>query len=223
MAKHILPCSVFLVNLLHMLQPYCQVIQIALCISFCQFHGRWWRYLCHLPFCGRWCQGYILVQSCSSKWFGQMNLGSHLTNKGFNLFCCVLFTPQCDCLHHNRDTCSSPCWILSYLIMHLCIFMGWLSMRLRLAIDHPALIPKFKSFLVMEALAMFAAAQHRPVQEPYRVVLPPKAKLWAEKLWAAPENCEHGCIGCLDNIFVKISAWRIANSFCTSFWITWIF
>ena len=43
--------------------------------------------------------------------------------------------------------------------------------------NHPGLKPKFKSFLVMEALAMFAAMQHRPVQEPYRVVLPSKAKL----------------------------------------------
>ena len=43
-----------------------------------------------------WCMTlrYILVQSCSSKWYGHMSFGSHLTNKDFNLFCCA-------CLHHN--------------------------------------------------------------------------------------------------------------------------
>ena len=43
-----------------------------------------------------WCMAlrYILVQSCSSKWYGHMSFGSHLTNKDFNLFCCA-------CLHHN--------------------------------------------------------------------------------------------------------------------------
>ena len=126
------------------------------------------------------------------------------------------------CLHHNRDTCSSPCWLHSYLIMHLCMLIGWLSMRLRLAMNHPGLKPKFKCFLAMETLAMFAAMQHRPVQEPYRVVLAPKAKLWTEKLWAALEKGEQGCTGCLDVIFVKIIAWRIANSYCTSLSITWV-
>ena len=84
-----------------------------------------------------------------------------------------------NCLHHNRDTCSSPCWIHSYIIMHIRMFI-WLSMSLRLATNHPGLKRKSKCFLAMEALAMFAAMQHRPVQEPYRVVLPPEAKLWTE-------------------------------------------
>ena len=49
-------------------------------------------------------------------------------------------------------------------------------MTLRLSLK-PELRFKFKCFLAMEALAMFAAMQQRPVTEPYRVVLPPKSKL----------------------------------------------
>ena len=64
--------------------------------------------------------------------------------------------------------------------------------------NHPDLRPKFKCFLAVEALAMLAELQHRPVQEPYRVVLPPKAKLGTEKLQAALEKGEKGDTGRLD-------------------------